>query len=260
MKDADAQVKAIFAEVGKIWDNPRKFFGDAWASGSSEYLKKWHEFVRLSKTGRAVDQFKAGVIAGEVLTTIVLTILAIVSGVGAAIRATKAVVSTLSALVSAAEVSEEAAVVLSKEAPELVKTARGLEEPKPSGGTSEAGAGDATPAKPKPYANPKSRPKYANDQVQKVWDAAKQSDGKVYDPNTGEELTWDPDKSRAGQWDMGHKPGNEYWRLHEDYMDGKISKEEFLEKYRDPDNYQPESPSANRSHRWEDTSPNQPDE
>jgi hypothetical protein len=258
MKDADTQLKGIFSEVGKIFKEPAKFFGAAWASASGDYVKKWREFERLAKTGRAVDQFKAGEIAGEVLTTVVLTILAIVSGVGAAIRTTEAVVGGVRALIGAAEVTEEAAAALSKEAPELVKAARGLEDAKPAG--TSAGEVEAAPAKPKPYSNPKSRPKYADDQVQKVWDAAKQSDGKVYDPNTGEELTWDPNQSRAGQWDMGHKPGNEYWRLHEDYMDGKISKEEFLQKYRDPDNYQPESPSANRSHRWEDTSPNQQDD
>ena len=51
---------------------------------------------------------------------------------------------------------------------------------------------------------------------------------------------------------MGHKPGHEYRKLHRDYMDGKTSKDDFLKSYRDPNNYQPESPSANRSHRFEE--------
>ncbi|MBO0126519.1 hypothetical protein JZX88_12740 [Agrobacterium sp. OT33] len=34
-------------------------------------------------------------------------------------------------------------------------------------------------------------------------------------------------------------------------MDGRISKDEFLQKYRDPNNYQPESINGNRSHRYE---------
>jgi hypothetical protein len=50
---------------------------------------------------------------------------------------------------------------------------------------------------------------------------------------------------------MGHTPGNEYKDLHKDYMDGKISKEAFLKKYRDPKNYRPEAPSANRSRKYE---------
>ncbi len=133
MKDADTQLKGIFSEVGKIFKEPAKFFGAAWASASGDYVKKWREFERLAKTGRAVDQFKAGEIAGEVLTTVVLTILAIVSGVGAAIRTTEAVVGGVRALIGAAEVTEEAAAALSKEAPELVKAARGLEDAKPAG-------------------------------------------------------------------------------------------------------------------------------
>ncbi|WP_153848419.1 DUF6443 domain-containing protein [Sphingobacterium paramultivorum] len=99
----------------------------------------------------------------------------------------------------------------------------------------------------KPYS--KSRPSYGKDQVETVWETAKQKDGKVYDPNTGEELKWDKTKRR--EWDMGHKPGKEYRKLHKDYMDGKITKDEFLKEYKNPDNYQPESKSANRSGRYE---------
>lgn len=100
----------------------------------------------------------------------------------------------------------------------------------------------------KPYS--KSRPSYGKGQVDEVWETAKQKDGKVYDPNTGEELTWDKAK-KPRSWDMGHKPGHEYKKLHKDYMDGKIDKDKFLERYRNPDNYQPESQSANRSHKYE---------
>lgn len=50
---------------------------------------------------------------------------------------------------------------------------------------------------------------------------------------------------------MRHKPGHEYRKLHKDYMDGKITKEEFMTSYRDPNNYQPESPSENRSRKYE---------
>lgn len=100
----------------------------------------------------------------------------------------------------------------------------------------------------KPYS--KSRPSYARGQVDKVWNSAKQKDGKVYDPNTKEELTWDKTK-KPRQWDMGHKPGHEYRTLHKKYMKGKISKAEFLKQYKDPNNYQPESKSANRSHKYE---------
>ncbi|MBQ5980656.1 MAG: HNH/ENDO VII family nuclease [Prevotella sp.] len=68
---------------------------------------------------------------------------------------------------------------------------------------------------------------------------------------SGIELHWDITKPRKGQWDMGHKPDAKYSDLHRDYMDGKITKEEFLHRYRDPNNYRPELPINNRSHKYE---------
>lgn len=104
----------------------------------------------------------------------------------------------------------------------------------------------------KPYSNSKTRPAYGKGQVDEVWGKAKQPDGNVYDPNTGEKLEWDKEKSRAGQWDMGHNSGKEYRKSHKDYMDGEITKEEFLKEYRDPNNYKPEAPSSNRSGQFEE--------
>ena len=106
---------------------------------------------------------------------------------------------------------------------------------------------DKAKDKIKPYA--KSRPSYGKGQVEKVWDSAKKRNGKVYDPYSGEELKWDQNAPRT--WDMGHKFGKEYKKLHQDYMNGKISKEKFLEEYRNPSNYQPQSRRTNRSHKYE---------
>lgn len=50
---------------------------------------------------------------------------------------------------------------------------------------------------------------------------------------------------------MGHTPENKYSEWHKKYMDGEITKKEFLNWYRNPDNYMPESPSANRSYAYE---------
>jgi hypothetical protein len=100
-----------------------------------------------------------------------------------------------------------------------------------------------------PYS--KSRPKYAPDQAQRVYDNAKSEDGKVYDPHTQEELPWDKSKPRNGQWDMGHMPGKEYRKLRQRFESGEISKAEFLKEYRDPANYRPESVHENRSRKWE---------
>ena len=95
----------------------------------------------------------------------------------------------------------------------------------------------------------KDRPsRYREGVVDKVWENAKQpSDGKVYDPNTGEELSWDRSKTRDGQWDMGHQPGKSYDSLKQRYIDGEITRKEFLNEYNDPKNYHPEDTSSNRS-------------
>ena len=101
----------------------------------------------------------------------------------------------------------------------------------------------------KPYTN--SRPSYGKNQVNEVWENAKDPiTGKVYDPS-GVEITWDKTKSRNGQWDMGHIPGEKYSEMHQLYMDDVISKDEFLECYRNPKNYRPELPGTNRSHKYE---------
>ena len=101
----------------------------------------------------------------------------------------------------------------------------------------------------KPYAT--SRPSYGKGQVEQVWENAKDPvTGKVYDPS-GVEIIWDPTKPRNGQWDMGHIPGEKYSEMHQLYMDDVISKEEFLKWFRNPDNYRPELPSTNRSHKYE---------
>ena len=85
---------------------------------------------------------------------------------------------------------------------------------------------DKEATKPKPYS--KNRPSYGKGQVDQVWENAKDPlTGKVYDP-TGKEITWDKTKPRNGQWDMGHIPGEKYSEMHELYMDGTITKKEFV--------------------------------
>ena len=50
---------------------------------------------------------------------------------------------------------------------------------------------------------------------------------------------------------MGHTPGNEYRRLCDKYENEQITYQEFLDEYRNPENYLPESPSSNRSRKFE---------
>ena len=88
--------------------------------------------------------------------------------------------------------------------------------------------------------------------VEKIWEKAKGADGKVRDPNPPfEELNWDKSKSRFDQWHMGHKPGKEYFKLVDEYVNGKISYDDFIKEYNNPQNYQPEHPAKNVSHQFE---------
>ncbi|MGN0065836.1 MAG: HNH/ENDO VII family nuclease [Nocardioides sp.] len=104
-----------------------------------------------------------------------------------------------------------------------------------------------------PYAN--NRPSYDKDQVNKVWDKAKDENGEVWVLDKDGKLVkidWKPGDPQTGKWDMGHLPGEEYRHLRDEYLSGKISKEEFLRRYRDPDNYEVSHPGRNRSHQDEE--------
>ena len=119
--------------------------------------------------------------------------------------------------------------------------------------TEAVGAEESNAALAAKYA--KNRPTFRQGTVNKVWDAAKDVNGKVYDPNTFEELSWDKDNSRYNQWHMGHKPGFEYNKLVEQLKIGKINKQQFLDEYNNPNNYQPEAPASNKSNKYEAKTP-----
>lgn len=131
-----------------------------------------------------------------------------------------------------------------------------------------------------PHSNSRKRPAYGDGQVEAVWKASR--DQQLKDIENGDlevdengfvptklkpnemyvididgnwrSVTWKPGQSRQGKWDMGHRAGHEYRKTYKDYMDGKISKDEFLKIYRDPDNYKVEDPKRNQSHVDEDKS------
>ena len=50
---------------------------------------------------------------------------------------------------------------------------------------------------------------------------------------------------------MGHTEENKYSDFHKRYMQGGMTKDEFLKWYRNPLNYRPKLPQNNRSHRFE---------
>jgi len=95
--------------------------------------------------------------------------------------------------------------------------------------------------------NPFSRPSGFRKGVRdSVWDAARQSDGNVYDPKTGDLM--DPNEP----WDMSHKPGYEFRKMQKSAADRNINRNQFLDEHNNPSHYRPELPSSNRSHACED--------
>ena len=79
----------------------------------------------------------------------------------------------------------------------------------------------------------------------KVWEIAKNDDGVVLDPLTNKVI----DKSEA--WDMGHKPGYEFWKHQQSAAERGISRKQFLDEYHNVDHFRPELPISNRSHKGE---------
>jgi hypothetical protein len=73
------------------------------------------------------------------------------------------------------------------------------------------------------------------------------AEGKVFDRTTTPptELTWDTARSRHDQWQMGHLPENSYQNLHQRFMSGEISYQQFLNEVRNPANYFPQAPTPN---------------
>lgn len=107
----------------------------------------------------------------------------------------------------------------------------------------------ASSSSDRPYVDPSFRPSFRKGVVDQVFEDAKRAspDGQVRDPVTKEVIKWKPGQQRKGVWDMGHKPGHEYSKTHKKYLDGKITKEQLVDRYNDARLYRPESPKTNRS-------------
>jgi hypothetical protein len=73
--------------------------------------------------------------------------------------------------------------------------------------------------------------------------APRTPDGLPIDPNTGQPIEGTPD--------FGHKPGNEFWREKQAGQSEGLTQQQFNDRMNDPNKYQLEDPSSNRSHRYE---------
>ncbi|WP_222822398.1 GH-E family nuclease, partial [Gulosibacter bifidus] len=77
------------------------------------------------------------------------------------------------------------------------------------------------------------------------------SHAKVFEANDARWriVEWDPNNPTSPRdWDMGHIPKQEYWKLKDFYLSGKMSQKDFMDTYLDPANYEVTDPYRNRSH------------
>lgn len=85
----------------------------------------------------------------------------------------------------------------------------------------------------------------------KVYKECVDADGILRDPNTKEIIDWKPGEPRKEVVDFGHKTGNSYKDMFKKYKNREITLEELKEFQFNPENYRLETPSANRSHKFE---------
>ncbi|WP_318260964.1 GH-E family nuclease [Selenomonas sp. WCT3] len=94
------------------------------------------------------------------------------------------------------------------------------------------------------------RPSHFRKEIRKlVWNRAKKAGGgEVRDPLTGKII------HEGKSWDVGHKPGYEFWKHQQSAAERGISRKQFLNEYNNPNHYRPELPSSNRCHKMEESS------
>jgi len=104
--------------------------------------------------------------------------------------------------------------------------------------------GGKVAARQKPAVSSLRRP-YVRKATRKAVEKAalRDAQGRPIDPNTGRPI--------EGKPDLGHKFGNENWREKKQAEAEGLSQGEFNDRMNDPQKYQLEDPSSNRSHRYE---------
>lgn len=97
----------------------------------------------------------------------------------------------------------------------------------------------------------RSRPDYGPGQERTVWNREAGPDGTVTRPDhNGNPVNMRYDQTDEGRriWNMGHRPGEEYDKLRDQFLSGRIDKEEFLRRYRDTERYDVEHWRHNQHH------------
>lgn len=96
------------------------------------------------------------------------------------------------------------------------------------------------------------RPHFSEALVKAVWDKApKDEKGYVICEVCKNPIVWEHSDPRKGVWDVGHRPGIEFWRLRDLVLAGKLSSADFLAIHEDPSNFRPEHSKCNQGHTGE---------
>ena len=103
----------------------------------------------------------------------------------------------------------------------------------------------------KPYGRPKPSGERKKKFEETIYNISEKENGMVKDANGEGYMKWKPGESRKDVIDFGHKKGKEYHKQFLKYKNGEISVEGLREHEYNPDNFQLEVPSSNRSHRHE---------
>ncbi|MBL4608438.1 MAG: hypothetical protein JKY01_11510 [Pseudomonadales bacterium] len=82
IKTADEERHALLKELGKVLQNPQAVFEGMLDNVAEEYKRDWRAFNTQLKTGTLEGQFDAGMILGQIL----LDVLALMTGVGGALK------------------------------------------------------------------------------------------------------------------------------------------------------------------------------
>ncbi|GCD87978.1 hypothetical protein KB1253_31360 [Lactiplantibacillus plantarum] len=102
----------------------------------------------------------------------------------------------------------------------------------------------------KPYGRPTLTGKKKLEFEQEVYNR-QVKDGVLIDRNTKQVIHWKPGQPRKGKVDFGHLPGKSYKEMFNLYKNRKITLKELKDFQFNPKNYRLETPSANRSHKYE---------
>lgn len=90
---------------------------------------------------------------------------------------------------------------------------------------------------------------WRKDVRKKTWEAAKKEspNGVIRDPGEGRKVIEETDR-----WQMGHKPGREFWKHQRDAADRGLGRKDFLDEFFTPEDFRPELPETNWSHSLEE--------